>query len=84
MLPIHDIVYQTGLKKEPTLTIYKRYTPSVRIRRKEIGQKDMSTNNMSGETGEAILVSDKIYLESRSITRDSVGLLIMIKKSIYQ
>ena len=44
----------------------------------------MSTNNMSGETGEAILVSDKIYLESRSITRDSVGLLIMIKKSMYQ
>lgn len=41
----------------------------------------MSVNTMCGKTGEAILTSDKIYLESRSISRrDKVGWVITMKE----
>lgn len=45
----------------------KRDTLKIKVtnRLKEIGQQDMSANNMYGKTGEAILISDKIYLESK-------------------
>ena len=61
------------------------FRPKDKYRLKVRGWKNIfHTNGKQKKTGVAILISDKIYLKIKNITRDKEGHYIMIKGSIQE
>ena len=87
MLQTKDTDWLTGYKnKTHTYAVYKKPTSDLKTHRLRVrGCKNtFHANGKQTKAGVAILISDKIDLKIKKITRDKKGHYIMIKGSIQE
>ena len=85
MLQPKDTDWLNGYKNDPYICCLQEthFRPKDTYRLKLRGQKDtFHANGKQKKAGVAILISDKIDLKIKNITRDKEGQYIMIKSSI--
>ena len=87
MLQPKDIGWLNGYKNKTRIyAIYKRPTSDLGTYRLKVRgwKKIFHTNGNGKKAGVAILISDKIDFETKTITRDKEGNYIMIKGSLQE